>query len=60
MAKISLKEYRRYTRHLLRDFDIEITEEIRAQLRICKTRIEMERFRDKLINERLEKEFENG
>lgn len=58
--KISLKEYRRYTRHLLKDFDVEVTEEIRTQLRACKTRIEMERFRDKLINKRLEKEFKNG
>lgn len=54
--KITLKEYRRYTRHLLRDFDIEITDEIRASLRACKSRVEIERFRDKLINKRLEKE----
>ena len=54
--KISLKDYRRYTRHLLRDFDIEVTEEVRAALRACKSRIEIERFRDKLISQRLEKE----
>ena len=54
--KISLKDYRRYTRHLLRDFDIEVTEEIRDSLRACKSRIEIERFRDKLIAQRLEKE----
>ena len=58
--KITLKDYRRYTRHLLRDFDIEITDEIRASLRACKSRVEIERFRDKLINKRLEKEVQNG
>ena len=54
--KITLKEYRRYTRHLLRDFDIEVTEGIRDSLRACKSRIEIERLRNRLINERLEKE----
>lgn len=54
--ELTLKEYRRYTRHLLRDFDIEITDEIRASLRECKNRIEIEKIRDKLINERLKKE----
>lgn len=58
--KITLKEYRRYTRHLLKDFDVEITDEIRNQLRACKSRIEIEKFRDKLINKRLEQEVENG
>lgn len=54
--EFTLKEYRRYTRHLLRDFDIEITDEIRASLRGCKNRIELEKIRDKLIDERLKKE----
>ena len=54
--KITLKEYRRYTRHLLRDFDIEITDEIKTSLRECKNRIEIEKIRDKLINQRLQKE----
>lgn len=58
--KITLKEYRRYTRHLLRDFDILITDEIRTQLRACKSRIEIEKLRDKLIDERLKQEAENG
>ena len=54
--ELTLKEYRRYTRHLLRDFDIEITDEIRTSLRECKNRIEIEKIRDKLINERIKKE----
>lgn len=54
--ELTLKEYRHYTRHLLRDFDIEITDEIRASLRECKNRIEIEKIRDKLIDERLKKE----
>ena len=54
--ELTLKEYRRYTRHLLRDFDIEITDEIKDSLRECKNRIEIEKIRDKLINKRLEKE----
>lgn len=58
--KITLKEYRHYTRHLLRDFDVLITDEIRTQLRACKSRIEIEKLRDKLINERLRQEVENG
>ena len=49
--ELTLKEYRRYTRHLLRDFDIEITDEIRASLRGCKNRIEIEKIRNKLIND---------
>ena len=58
--KITLKEYRYNIRCMLRDFDIKITDDIRAQLRECKNRIQLERIRDKLINERLEKELENG
>ena len=54
--ELTLKEYRRYTRHLLRDLDIEITDEIRASLRESKNRIEIEKIRDKLIDERLKKE----
>lgn len=54
--ELTLKEYRRYTRRLLRDFDIEITDEIKTSLRGCKDRIEIEKIRDKLINERLKKE----
>lgn len=60
MTITSLKEYRRYTRHLLRDFDIEVTDEIRVELRACKNRIQIEKFRDKLIDERLKQEAENG
>lgn len=58
--ELTLKEYRRYTQHLLRDFDIEITDEIRASLRGCKNRIEIEKIRDKLIDERIKKEDLNG
>lgn len=54
--ELTLKEYCRYTRHLLRDFYIEVTDEIRASLRGCKNRIELEKIRDKLIDERLKKE----
>ena len=54
--RLTLKEYRRYTRHLLRDFDIEITDEIKTSLRECKSRIEIEKIRDNIIDKRLKKE----
>ena len=56
--RLTLKEYRRYTRHLLRDFDIKITDEIKTSLRECKNRIEIEKIRDKLIDERLKRRYE--
>lgn len=54
--KLSLKDYRKHTRYLLRDFDIEVTDDIRAQLKACKSRIELEKVRDELIKQRLKQE----
>lgn len=54
--KLSLKDYRKHTRYLLRDFDIEATDDIRAQLKACKSRIELEKVRDELIKQRLKQE----
>lgn len=53
VRKITLKDYRKITRRLLRDFDIEITDDVRSQLKACKSIVEIQKVRDKLVDNRL-------
>ena len=54
--EMTLNEYKRYTLHLLKDFDIKVTDEIKSAIKACKNPLEIERIRDKLINQRLKEE----
>lgn len=51
--EMTLGKYKRYTIHLLRDFDIKVTDEIKSSIKACKNPLEIEKIRDKLIDQRL-------
>ncbi len=54
--EITLGMMKNYTLRLLKDFDVELTNELKAEVKACKTRIELERIRDKAVKQRLAKE----
>lgn len=54
--EMTLNEYKRYTLHLLKDFDIKVTDEIKSAIKTCKNPLEIEKIRDKLIDQRLKEE----
>lgn len=54
--EITLGMMKGYTLRLLKDFDVEITDELKAEVKASKTRIELERIRDKAVRNRLAKE----
>ena len=54
--EMTLKEYKRYTLHLLKDFDIKVTDEIKSAIKACKNPLEIEKIRDRLIDQRLKEE----
>ena len=54
--ELTLNEYKRYTIHLLKDFDIKVTDEIKSAIKSCKNPLEIEKIRDGLINQRLKEE----
>lgn len=54
--EITLKMLKAYTLRLLKDFDVEMTDELKAEVKACKDRIELERVRDRAVKNRLAKE----
>ncbi len=54
--EITLAMMKTYTLRLLKDFDVELTDELKTKVKVCKDRIELEKVRDKAVNERLAKE----
>jgi len=55
-VEITLKMLKTYTLKLLKDFDVELTDELKSEVKASRDRIELEKIRDRAVKNRLAKE----
>lgn len=53
MEGVTLSQYKEIVKRMLKDFDIHLTAEQEAEIAKCETQREVNRIKDRLIDERL-------
>lgn len=56
MEGVTLSQYKTIVKGILKDFDIHLTAEQKKEIESCETQREVNRIKDRLINERLKGE----
>ena len=59
MEGVTLSQYKAIVKGILKDFDVHLTAEQKKEINGCETQREVNRIKDRLINERLKGEYDD-